>query len=76
MNLANLKKSDEFLSLRPNLALIEPNCGPWGPDPTPKVGSTCLFFLDFSLNPKLDTYFGQANTNLDPEGSSQPNFEP
>ena len=23
-----MKKSDEFLSLRPNLTLIEPNCGP------------------------------------------------
>ena len=65
-----------MLSLRANLTLIEPEFGPRGPDPTPKVGSTWVYFLDFSLNPKLDTFFGQANTNLDLEGSPQPNFEP
>ena len=36
----NLKKSDEFLSLMANLTLIELNYVPWGPKPTPKVGST------------------------------------
>ena len=62
--------------MRANLTLIEPNCGPWGPYPPLKVGSTWGYFLDFSLNPKLDTFFGQASPNLDPEGPPHPSFEP
>ena len=70
-------KSGEFLSLRANLALIEPKFEPWGGLNQPQKWVQLGFiFLDFSLNQKLDTCFGQANTNLDPEGSSQPNFEP
>ena len=70
------RKSDEFLSPQANLTLIEPEFGPWGPYQPPKVGSTWGYFLDFSLNPKLDTFFGQASPNLDPEGLNQPNFGP
>ena len=42
--------------------------------PTPKSG--WCYFLDFSLNQKLDTFFGQASPNLDPEGPPHPSFEP
>ena len=49
---------------------------PWGPDPTPKVGSIWSYFLDFSLNPKFDPFFGQANPNLDPEGPTPPDLGP
>jgi hypothetical protein len=49
-NSLKLKKSDEPLSLRANLTLIEPNFGPWGPYTTPKVGSNWRYFLDFSLD--------------------------
>ena len=68
----NLKKSDEFLSL----TLIEPEFGPWGPDPTPKEVSIWGYFLDFSLIPKLDPFFGHTNPIFDPEGPPQPDFEP
>ena len=57
----NLKKSYEYWSLRANLTLIEPNFGHWGPDPTPKMGSIWSYFLDLSLNPKLDAFFGRTN---------------
>ena len=68
-----MEKSGEFLSLRANLALIEPKFEPWGGLNQPQKWVQLGFiFLDFSLNPKLDTCFGQANTNLDPEGPSQP----
>ena len=56
-----LEKSDEFLGLKANLTLIEPKFGPWGPDPTPKVGSIWGYFLDFTWIPKLDQYFGHKN---------------
>ena len=49
-----MKKSDEFLSLRAKLTLIEPEFGPWGPERTPKVVSIWGYFLDFSLDLKLD----------------------
>ena len=39
------------------MTLIEPNCGLWGPDPTPKEGKIWGYFLDFSLNPKLDQFY-------------------
>ena len=41
---------------------------------TPKSG--WCYLLDFSLNPKLDTFFGQASPNLDPEGPLHLSFEP
>ena len=71
-----MKKSDEFLSLRGKLTLIEPEFGPWGPELTPKVVSIWGYFLDFSLNPKLDPFFGHTNPIFDPEGPPQPDFEP
>ena len=43
------------------MTLIEPKFGPWGPDPTPKVGSIWGYFLDFTWIPKLDQYFGHKN---------------
>jgi len=47
-----------------------------GPDPTPKEVSIWGYFLDFSLNPKLDPFFGHTNPIFDPEGPPQPDFEP
>ena len=69
-----MRKSDEFLILRTKLTLIEPKFGPWGPEPTPKVVSICSYFLDFSLNPKLDPFWSQPNPIFDPEGPLQPDF--
>ena len=63
-----MKKSDEFLSLRGKLTLIEPEFGPWGPELTPKVVLIWSYFLDFSLNPKLDTLIGYTNPTFVPEG--------
>ena len=65
-----MKKYDEFLSLRANLTLIEPNFGPQ------KVGSIWNYFLDLSLNQKLDPLFGHTNPILDPEDPPKANFEP
>ena len=59
-----------------NLTLIKPEFGPWGPDPTPKVGSIRVYFVDLSLNPKLDPFFGHTNPIFDPEGPAQSNFGP
>jgi hypothetical protein len=73
-NSLKLKKSDERLSLRANLTLIEPNFGPWGPYTTPKVGSIRRYFLDFSLDHFLVilthiwTPGAHLNQILDPEG--------
>ena len=50
------------------MTLIEPEYGPWGPVPSPKVGLLLSFFLDFSLNPKLDTLIGYTNPTFVPEG--------
>ena len=54
------------------MTLIEPKFGPWGPDPTPKVGLIWSYFLDFTWIPKLDQYFGYTNPFLDPKVSPQP----
>ena len=67
----NLKKSDEFLSLMANLTLIEPKYGPWGPVSPPKVDSNWDYFLNLSLNPKLDQFFGHTNPIMDPEDPPQ-----
>jgi hypothetical protein len=77
-NSLKLKESDELLSLRvrANLTLIEPHFGPWRPYTTPKVGSIWRYFLDFSLNPKLDPFFGDTDPNVDPGGPPQPDFGP
>ena len=69
-------RSDVTLSLRVNLTLIEPKFGPWGHDPTPKVGLIWGYFLDFTWIPKLDQYFGYTNPFLDPKVSPQPNSDP
>ena len=69
-----MKKSDEILSLRAKLTLIEPEFGPLGPELTPKVVSIWGYFLDFSLDLKLDPYLSQPNPMCDPEGPNQPNF--
>ena len=58
------------------MTLNEPNSGPWGPDPTPKVGLVWSFFLDLSLIPKLDSFFGHTNPICDPEAPPQPDFGP
>ena len=50
----NLKK-------KRSVTLIELKFGPWGPDPTPKVGSVWSYFLDLSLNPKLNQFFVYTN---------------
>ena len=67
----NLKKSDQFLSLMANLTLIESEYGPWGTVPPPKVGSIWGYFLNLSMNSKLDQSFGHTNPIIDPEGPSQ-----
>ena len=41
------EKSDELLSLRANLTLIEPNFGPWGALHNPKSGFNLEVFLRF-----------------------------
>ena len=69
-----MKKSDEFLSLRGKLTLIEPKFGPWGPEPTPKLGLIWDYFLDFTRIPKLEQYFGHTNIFL--EVSPQPDLDP
>ena len=58
------------------MTLIEPKFGPWGPDPTPKVGLIWSYFLDFTWIPKLDQYFGYTNPFLDPKVSPHPNLDP
>ena len=58
------------------MTLIEPKCGPLGPDPTPKVGSIWGYSLDFTWISKLDQYFGYTNPFLDPKVSPQPNLHP
>ena len=58
------------------MTLIEPKFGPWGPDPTPKVGLIWGYFLDFTWIPKLDQYFGYTNPFLDPKVSPHPNLDP
>ena len=68
------EKSDEYLSLRVNLTLIEPEFGPCGPELTPKVVSIWGYFINFSLDLKLDPYLSQTNPMCDPEGPNQPNF--
>ena len=60
------------MSLRANLTLIEPKFGPWGPDQTPKLGLVWSFFLDLSLIPKLDSFFGHTNLICDPEAHPNP----
>ena len=69
-----MKKSDEFLSLKTKLTLIEPKFGPWGPELTPKVVSIGGYSLDASVDLKLDPYVNQPNPMCDPEGPNQPNF--
>jgi hypothetical protein len=56
--------------------VIEPKFGPWGPNPTQKGGSVWGYFLDLSLNPKLDQFFVHTNPIVDPEGPPNPIFEP
>ena len=58
------------------MTLIEPKFGPWGPDPTPKVGLIWSYFLDFTWIPKLDQYFGYTNPFLDPKVSPNPKVGP
>ena len=53
------------------MTLIEPKCGPLGPDPTPKVGSIWGYSLDFTWISKLDQIQVQAN-NL----GKPPNLNP
>ena len=65
-----------FWAWGPTWPWLNPIVDPEGLTQPQKWVQLGFIFLDFSLNPKLDTFFGQANTNLDPEGSSQPNFEP
>ena len=67
----NLEKSDEFLGLRGNLTLTEPEYGHWGPEQSPKVGSIWGYFLDSSLNLKLDPSSVHTNPIMDPESPSQ-----
>ena len=40
------------------------------------MGSIRSYFLDFSLNPKLEPFFGNTNPIFVPEGPPQLNFEP
>ena len=58
------------------MTLNELKFGPWGPDLTPKVGLVWSFFLDLSLIPKLDSFFGHTNLICDPEAHPKPNFGP
>ena len=57
------------------MTLIEPKFEPWGPDPTPKVGSMWNYFLDLSLNPKLDPSSGHTNPIVGPEGGGGTKME-
>ena len=47
------------------MTLIEPDYGPWGPNPYQKEDSIWGNFLNFSLNLKFDTFW-----------SPRPNFRP
>ena len=71
-----MKKSDEFLSLRAKLTLIEPKFGPWGPELTPKVVSIWGYFLDFSLDLKLDPYLSPPTQCVTPRAQTNPISDP
>ena len=55
------------------------NLWAWGPtwpwlNPNLGLGSIWNYFLDLSLNPKLDPFWSQPNPIFDPEGPLQPDF--
>ena len=58
------------------MTLIEPKFGPWGPDPTPKVGSIWGLFLRFHLDPEIGPIFWSYQPIFGPQGLTLIRFGP